>query len=89
MASNDGVLDLERSVPIGHSHYSTPDPMGIFWTMYPLDPSSNVSLPMTKSDKRFWALDVQSGLFCHLRVFDGTFILMIGENYAASNKADY
>ena len=71
MASKDGTLDLEESVPVGHNHYNTPDAMGIFWTMYPLDPSSNVSPPMTKSDKRFWALDVANGLFCGLKVFDG------------------
>ena len=72
-ASEDGSINLDNSIPIGHDHYKYPDPMGIFWTMYPLDPSDNVSLPMTKSDKRFWALDVQNGLFCSFKVFDGKF----------------
>ena len=45
--------------------------MGIFWTMYHLDPSDNVAPPMTKSDKRFWALDVANGLYCHFRLYEG------------------
>ena len=49
--------------------------MGIFWTMYHLDPSDNVAPPMTKSDKRFWALDVANGLFCHFRVYEGRAII--------------
>lgn len=76
-AFEDGTIDLDKSVPVGHKYYNIPDPMGIFWTMYALDPSENVKPPMTKSDKRFWALDVQNGLFCEFKVFDGTFFQCI------------
>ena len=71
VASSSGIVDLDESVPVGHNYYRNPDPMGIFWTMYPLNPSKNVKPPMTKSDKRFWALDVQNGLTCKLQVFLG------------------
>ena len=71
VASSDGTIDLDEAIPIGHKHYNLPDPMGVFWTMYPLDPSDKVQPPMTKSDKRFWALDVQNGLICDLKVFNG------------------
>ena len=71
VASSDGTIDLDEAIPIGHKHYNQPDPMGVFWTMYPLDPSDKVQPPMTKSDKRFWALDVQNGLICDLKVFNG------------------
>ena len=70
-SSKDGIVNLDESVPIGHNSYVHPDPMGIFWTMYHLDPSDNVKPPMTKSDKRFWALDVQDGLYCDFKVFEG------------------
>ena len=70
-AFEDGSVDLDKSIPIGHKYYNSPDPMGIFWTMYPLDPSDNVAPPMTKSDKRFWALDVANGLYCNFKVFEG------------------
>ena len=74
-AFEDGSIDLDKSVPIGHKYYNSPDPMGIFWTMYHLDPSDNVAPPMTKSDKRFWALDVANGLYCHFRVYEGRLII--------------
>ena len=74
-AFENGSIDLDKSVPIGHKYYNSPDPMGIFWTMYHLDPSDNVAPPMTKSDKRFWALDVANGLYCHFRVYEGRVII--------------
>ena len=77
VASSDGTIDLDEAIPIGHKHYNQPDPMGVFWTMYPLDPSDNVQPPMTKSDKRFWALDVQTGLICDFKVFDGRITYVI------------
>ena len=70
-AFGDGTIDLDKSVPIGHPYYRHPDSMGVFWTMYPLDPSTNVKPPLTKSDKRFWAQDVQNGLSCKFQVFEG------------------
>ena len=74
VASNCGVIDLHKSVPVGHNYYRNPDPMGIFWTMNPLDPSENVKPPMTRSDKRFWALDVPKGLNCKFEVFLGNIL---------------
>ena len=70
-ATDDGVVDLDTSVPIGQTYYKEADPMGIFWTLYPLDPSEKLQPPLKKSDKRFWAMNVQNGLFCHFQVFDG------------------
>ena len=67
MASSDGTIDLDEAIPIGHKHYNQPDPMGVFWTMYPLDPSDNVQPPMTKSDKRFGHLMYKLDLFVILK----------------------